>query len=102
MSMELIPTPCGETISLHTNPDGSRVYYFKNLVWEPRNIPRALLCQLVYEDDKRRYEAEHQVEDNKKLCEADLHSMMRDPKYWRDKDPATIAKVTKGFAEIYK
>lgn len=31
----------------------------------------------------------------------DLQSMMRDPKYWRDKDPATVAKVTEGFKSIY-
>lgn len=31
----------------------------------------------------------------------DLESMMRDPKYWRDKDPAFIAKVTQGFKDMY-
>lgn len=35
------------------------------------------------------------------LSEADVHSLMRDPKYWRDKDPATIAKVTEGFRKLY-
>ncbi len=33
--------------------------------------------------------------------EKDLQSMMNDPKYWRDKDPAFIAKVTDGFKNIY-
>lgn len=33
--------------------------------------------------------------------ELDLQSMMRDPKYWRDKDPAFVAKVTEGFQSIY-
>ncbi len=33
--------------------------------------------------------------------EGDLQSLMRDPKYWRDKDPATIAKVTEGFKQLY-
>lgn len=32
----------------------------------------------------------------------DLNSMMRDPKYWRDKDPAFIKKVTEGFQKLYK
>jgi NAD-dependent DNA ligase len=32
----------------------------------------------------------------------ELKSMMRDPKYWRDKDPAFVAKVTDGFKRIYK
>ncbi len=27
--------------------------------------------------------------------------MMRDPKYWRDKDPAFVAKVTEGFKSVY-
>ncbi|MFK7840105.1 MAG: hypothetical protein AB8B83_07210 [Bdellovibrionales bacterium] len=31
----------------------------------------------------------------------DLQSMMRDPKYWRDKDPAFVKKVTEGFRNIY-
>lgn len=35
------------------------------------------------------------------VSEKDLHSLMRDPKYWRDKDPATIAKVTEGFKQLY-
>lgn len=33
--------------------------------------------------------------------EQELQSMMRDPKYWKDKDPAFIAKVTEGFKNIY-
>lgn len=31
----------------------------------------------------------------------ELQSMMRDPKYWREKDPAFVAKVTEGFKNIY-
>jgi hypothetical protein len=34
-------------------------------------------------------------------AEKDLQSMMNDPKYWRDKDPAFIAKVTDGFKNLY-
>ncbi len=30
-----------------------------------------------------------------------LSSMMRDPRYWRDKDPAFVAQVTKGFQNLY-
>ncbi|MGB4057452.1 MAG: hypothetical protein WBK77_05155 [Alphaproteobacteria bacterium] len=33
--------------------------------------------------------------------EGDLRSMMRDPRYWRDKDPSFVAKVTEGFKKIY-
>ncbi len=36
------------------------------------------------------------------LDEAELNSMMRDPKYWRDKDPAYISKVTQGFENLYR
>ena len=31
----------------------------------------------------------------------DLQAMMSDPKYWRDKDPSFIAKVTEGFQRLY-
>lgn len=31
----------------------------------------------------------------------DLRSMMRDPKYWRERDPSYVAKVTTGFQKIY-
>lgn len=34
--------------------------------------------------------------------EKELGKMMRDPKYWRDRDPAYIAKVTEGFQELYR
>lgn len=33
--------------------------------------------------------------------ELDLQSMMRDPRYWRDKDPSFVAKVTEGFQSVY-
>jgi hypothetical protein len=33
--------------------------------------------------------------------EKEIQSMMRDPKYWRDRDPAFVAKVTEGFKKMY-
>jgi hypothetical protein len=33
--------------------------------------------------------------------ESDLARMMRDPRYWRDRDPAFVARVTEGFRRIY-
>lgn len=33
--------------------------------------------------------------------EARLTQMMRDPRYWRDRDPAFIAEVTAGFQRLY-
>jgi hypothetical protein len=35
------------------------------------------------------------------LDEAMLGQMMRDPRYWRDRDPDLIAKVTEGFRRLY-
>ena len=32
---------------------------------------------------------------------ADLHAQMRDPRYWRDRNPELIAKVTEGFQRLY-
>lgn len=43
-----------------------------------------------------RVEAESQS-----MNESDLRSMMRDPKYWRQKDPAFVSKVTDGFKRLY-
>lgn len=33
--------------------------------------------------------------------ETDLAAMMRDPRYYRERDPAFVAKVTEGFQKIY-
>ena len=33
--------------------------------------------------------------------EMDLQTMMRDPRYWREKDPSFVAKVTEGFQRMY-
>jgi len=30
-----------------------------------------------------------------------VQALMRDPRYWRDKDPAVVAKVTEGFKRMY-
>lgn len=35
------------------------------------------------------------------ISEDDLTGMMRDPKYWRDRDPAFVSKVTSGFQKLY-
>jgi hypothetical protein len=35
------------------------------------------------------------------LDEASLTRMMRDPRYWRDRDSALIAQVTEGFKRLY-
>ena len=33
--------------------------------------------------------------------EAGLTRMMRDPRYWRERDPALVAQVTEGFQRLY-
>lgn len=33
--------------------------------------------------------------------EADIKALMRDPKYWRDKDPTLVRKVAQGFQRLY-
>lgn len=33
--------------------------------------------------------------------EADLAKMMRDPRYWKSKDPAFVEQVTQGFQRLY-
>lgn len=38
---------------------------------------------------------------NTSMGESDLQSMMRDPRYWKTKDPAFVAQVTEGFRRIY-
>lgn len=41
------------------------------------------------------------IESGSGLSETELRSMMRDPKYWREKDPSFITKVTEGFRTLY-
>ena len=35
------------------------------------------------------------------MIEAELHEMMRDPRYWRDRDPEFIRRVTDGFRHLF-
>lgn len=34
-------------------------------------------------------------------AEAQLREMMRDPRYWRDRNPGHVAKVASGFGRLY-
>lgn len=38
---------------------------------------------------------------NGRLDEQSLDQMVRDPRYWRDRDPGFIARVTEGFKRLY-
>ena len=40
-------------------------------------------------------------EQPEELSNASLRKMMEDPRYWRDKDTAYVAKITKGFEKLY-
>ena len=44
---------------------------------------------------------ETRYRDKPSMSEATLYEMMRDPRYWRQRDPEWIARVTKGFRELY-
>lgn len=35
------------------------------------------------------------------VSEAGLRELMRDPRYWRERDPAIVARVTDGFSRLY-
>jgi hypothetical protein len=35
------------------------------------------------------------------LSQDGLHDMMRDPRYWRDRDPDFVARVTAGFRRLF-
>lgn len=40
-------------------------------------------------------------EQPEELSNTSLRKMMEDPRYWRDKDTAYVAKITKGFEKLY-
>lgn len=44
------------------------------------------------------YENENKCHD---VTDAELRSMMRDPRYWRDHDPDFVTKVHDGFRHLY-
>ncbi len=41
------------------------------------------------------------VKPGKNLDEKELRAMMKDPKYWRDRDPSLVKKISQGFKDIY-
>ena len=41
------------------------------------------------------------IESGPSMAERELHAMMRDPRYYRDRDPTFVAKVTDGFQRMY-
>jgi len=37
----------------------------------------------------------------KQAAEEELRRMMRDPRYWRDRDPQVLSAVSQGFQKLY-
>ena len=37
----------------------------------------------------------------RKAAEAELRRTMRDPRYWRDRDPAVVGKIGDGFRKLF-
>ncbi len=57
------------------------------------------LYRMMKGEDPAMSRAETQASNSGGMNE--LKSMMRDPKYWREKDPSFVAKVTEGFKNMY-
>lgn len=44
---------------------------------------------------------DRQPAEHEKPTEEQLEGMLRDPRYWRDRDPAFVNRVTAGFKALY-
>ena len=64
-----------------------------------------ILAPLVEEDDLEFAPEQPDSADagtgNTDAAEARLRELMRDPRYWRDRDPSFVAKVAAGFDRLY-
>jgi hypothetical protein len=68
--------------TLASNPDGVIAMHQMMRADEPRDISEAAVPTGGVDENA-------------------LTSMMRDPRYWRDRDPAFIAQVTEGYKRLY-
>ena len=82
------------------------------LAWAGKNLPRAAVEGLstTYEGVMALYKMMTGAEPAALSMpaapapggsEAELQALMRDPRYWRERDPATVARVTEGFQRLY-
>ena len=69
---------------------------FNELCSTPRGIQG--MYQMMQTMEPR---VEIENSESKKLTDADLRRMMRDPKYWRDNDEEYIRKIENGFKKLY-
>jgi len=66
---------------------------FGNQMWD-------ILAPLV-EDDDQDPAPEQSADGDTAADEARLRELMRDPRYWRDRDPSLVAKVAAGFERLF-
>lgn len=82
--------------------------------WGERNLPKDVFQALASSSEgviamaklMQSGESEPELVGNaegfgSELALEDLKKMMRDPRYWKTRDPAYIAKVTQGFERLY-
>jgi hypothetical protein len=110
---ELHATRDAERLAKHFGGDAS----WQNLARQIRTWGQANLAEEVYRTLAASYDgvvAMHQMMQAREPTvlqeangpqgdadEATLTRMMRDPRYWRERDPAFIAQVTEGFQRLY-
>jgi hypothetical protein len=110
---ELHASRDGERLSKHFGGDAA----WQNMARQIRTWGQANLAEDVYRTLAASYDgvlAMHQMMQAREpavlqgadgppsdLDEATLTRLMRDPRYWRDRDPAIVAQVTQGFQRLY-
>ena len=58
-----------------------------------------ILAPLTENDDVAEMPPDREAEQG--VAEAQLRDLMRDPRYWRDRNPDHVAKVASGFSQLY-
>lgn len=81
------------------------------LAWAGKNLPRAAVEGLstTYEGVMALYRMMSGTEPSALAMpanpagggEGELQALMRDPRYWRERDPSVVARVTEGFQRLY-
>jgi Phage T7 capsid assembly protein len=110
---ELQATRDGERLAAHFGGEAT----WQNLAPQIRTWGRANLADEVYQTLASNYDgvlAMHQMMQAREpsvlqdadgprgaFDEAALAQMMRDPRYWRDRDPAFVAEISAGFKRLY-
>ncbi|MBT5809153.1 MAG: hypothetical protein HOI19_02205 [Rhodospirillaceae bacterium] len=61
----------------------------------------SLLSPFTEGDDENEESPQDGKEQDVKEQEAAIRGLMRDPRYWREKDPAYVARVENGFKRLF-